>query len=195
MRETGGEGGTHPGDSAGRGCQRVGVPAGLGPAAEEGLGHLLGCVVGVELQGGLNPRLKHYEAAGAGQRGPSGGRVPSPSSAAPRSEPGHLSEAGEVRAAFLPRGLGSPACGLRIVASPYSSFLGSVRIPCMENMGKGLLSSWPRWGRGDMGTPRGWGAVECPEISGVWDNLAVQLPPRPALGSLCLFSCSPASEG
>lgn len=113
-----------------------------------------GVFVGVELQGGLNPRLKHYEAAGAGQRGPSGGRVPSPSSTAPRSEPGHLSEAGEVRAAFLPCGLGSPACGLRIVASPYS-FRVSVRIPCMENTGKGLLSSWPRWGRGGHGDPQG----------------------------------------
>lgn len=39
------EGGTHSGDSSNRGCQRVGVPAGLGPAAEESLGHLLGGVV------------------------------------------------------------------------------------------------------------------------------------------------------
>lgn len=46
-----------------------------------------------------------------------------------------------------------------------------------------------------MGTPRGWWAVEGAEISGVWDDLAVQLPPRPALRLLCLFSCSPASEG
>lgn len=126
-----------------------------GTCRRGGSGSLAGvCCVGVELQGGLNPRLKHYEAAGAGQRGPSGGRVPSPSSTAPRSEPGHLSEAGEVRAAFLPCGLGSPACGLRIVASPYS-FRVSVRIPCMENTGKGLLSSWPRWGRGGHGDPQG----------------------------------------
>ena len=138
-----------------------------GTCRRGGSGPLAGvCCVGVELQGGLIPRLKHYEAAGAGQRGPSGGRVPSPSSTAPRSGPGHLSEAGEVRAAFLSRGLGSPACGLRIVASPYSSFLGSVRIPCMENTGKGLLSSWPRWGRGNMGTPGAGGLLRVQRSAG-----------------------------
>lgn len=149
-----------------------------------------GCCVGAELQGGLNPRLKHYETAGAGQRGPSGARVPSPSTAL-GPEPKHLSEAGQVRAAFLPCGLASPACGLRIVASPDSSFQGIVRVPCMESTGKDLLSSWPRWGMGDMGTSRGWGLLRGQRSAGSGTISGCSCPRDQRLGC---FVASPAHQ-
>lgn len=156
-------------------------------------GSLAGGVPGAELQGGSKPRLKHCGPAGAGRGAhPVGGCRPS--SAAPRPEPGHLPEAGQGRAAFLPCGLASPAYGLRIVASLDSSFMGIVRIPCVENTGKDVLSSWPRWGKGDMGISRGWGLLRVQRSAGSGTVLGCGCP-RPTLGSFCPFSCSPASEG
>lgn len=153
-----------------------------------------GVLCGGRVAGRAQPQVEALWGCRGRQRGPSGGRVPSPSSTAPRPEPGHLSEAGQVRAAFLPCGLAFPAYGLRIVASPDSSFLGIVRIPCMENTGKDLLSSWPRWGKGDIGTSRGWGLLRVQRSAGS-GTVSVCGCPRPTLGSFGPFSCSPASEG